>query len=108
VVGSGRWFGTVAIAAQVRRYDRKILGQPGRDFMPAGVRLGVAVEQQKGRPISGVAHVDGGLAGIKPGMLETFNIPEAFPGLWGINLSFCGRPAAKQALLPAKSQAFAG
>ena len=48
----------VAVAAQVGRHHRVVLGQDGRDVAPHEVILGIAVQEQQGRPRSGDGAVD--------------------------------------------------
>jgi hypothetical protein len=45
----------VAVAAQVGADDGEVPGQPGRDPMPAGVGLGIAVEQDHRRSLAPTA-----------------------------------------------------
>ena len=59
VVAAAARLGAVAVAAQVGRDDREVLGEPRRDLVPHDVGQRVAVQQQQRRPVAAVAQVDG-------------------------------------------------
>jgi hypothetical protein len=67
----------IAIAAQVRADDGELTGQPGRDRMPAGVVLGIAVEQDHRRSLAAQGHLERDLTGLDPpaGELRQQHLP---------------------------------
>jgi hypothetical protein len=64
----------VAVAAQVRRDDRKVLREPRRDEVPVHVGERIAVHEQHRRSRPAVAQVDADarIAGLDPGLRESF------------------------------------
>jgi hypothetical protein len=56
----------VAVAAKVRTHHGEPLGQRRGDPVPAGVRLGVPVEEEHGRTLASDDGVDLGLARLDP------------------------------------------
>lgn len=70
MVDGRRRFGAIAVAAEIRGDNRKVLGRARRDPVPHDVGLAMAIEQQEQRPAPTLAHVDDGFAGIDPRQSE--------------------------------------
>jgi hypothetical protein len=65
-----RRLAAIAVAAQVGQNDSEVFGQFWRNFMPADMSLGIPVQQQKRRPVSGHARVDGNFSNINLAMIK--------------------------------------
>ena len=59
MVGTALGLAAVAVAAQVGADDGEVSGQAGRDLVPHGMGLRIAVEQQQGRTAAALDQVDG-------------------------------------------------
>src|SRR5450432_3420782 len=72
VIAAAVRLGTVAVAAQIGKNDRKFLRQPRRHLVPANARKGIAVHQQQRWSFSPVADHDIRAISLDAGLTEAF------------------------------------
>ena len=67
MIGRGRRFAALSIAAQVCSDDREIPGKRRRDMVPHDMRLGMSMQEQHRRSIPPVSDAERYIAGINYG-----------------------------------------
>ena len=70
VIGAAGRLGAVSVAAQITGHHGEMTGQALPDLAPHGEVLGIAVEQQQGRPPPARHQIDLGALGDDPHRLE--------------------------------------
>ena len=72
MIGTAVRLGTVPIAAQIGKNDRKFLRQARRDLVPANMGEGIAVHEKQRRPVSPITQRDLCAAGLDAGLAEAW------------------------------------